>query len=116
MFNCSVIVEQPAATPAGLWPSAAGPGNDAVLGGIANDTIGAGDGDNIVLGDNGYIDYTAAERSYPTVPSPGDDLNPADIDRISTTNPNNGGNDTQWASGAGTRRHWSTGSPTRSSA
>ncbi|HEX4527586.1 MAG TPA: hypothetical protein VH108_12695 [Gaiellaceae bacterium] len=70
-----------------------GTGADIVLGGVGNDTITAGDGDNIVLGDNGYVDYTAAERSY-SVTSAGDDLNPATIDRISTTDSTLGGSDT----------------------
>src|SRR5207249_3250764 len=68
-----------------------GIGRDIIIGGIANDTIVANlnqtptlpDGDNIVFGDNGFIDYTALERMYPTS-SPGDDADPADIDRMST--------------------------------
>jgi Ca2+-binding RTX toxin-like protein len=55
-------------------------GYDIVLGGQGGDTIGAGNGHNIVLGDNGFIDYD-------------DDSDPADIDRISTTDPNEGGSD-----------------------
>ena len=88
-----------------------GIGRDIVLGGTADDTItvnvgedalvGLLDSDNIVLGDNGFIDWTAAEssRTY-SVSSSGDDADPTDIDRITTTNPNDGGNDVI-VSGAG---------------
>src|SRR6185295_10630920 len=69
-----------------------GSGRDHIVGGMRADTIVAGDGDNIVFGDNGFIDYTALERTYPTS-SPGDDTNPADIDRLSTFAPTLGGDD-----------------------
>ena len=87
-----------------------GRGKDILLGGLGDDDIIANlgenysrnstvgfprDGDNIVLGDHGYIDWTAAERTYPVEAGfgLGDDANASDIDRVSTTNPNNGGND-----------------------
>jgi Ca2+-binding RTX toxin-like protein len=78
-----------------------GSGNDIVVGGIDADTINAGDGQNIVLGDSGYIDWTAAEiaRVYAdgTTALPGtlagDDENAADIDRIWTVAPDHGGKD-----------------------
>jgi len=66
-------------------------GNDIVFGGHVNDSIDAGDGNNIVMGDNGYIDYVAAERSYPE--GPAGDTDPGDIDVISTINPTIGGAD-----------------------
>ena len=39
-----------------------GAGNDIMIGGIDADTIVAGDGNNIVFGDNGLIDWAASER------------------------------------------------------
>ena len=50
--------------------------------------------DNIVLGDNGFVDYTAGDtgRDY-SDPRDADDMYAGDIDRISTTYPNDGGND-----------------------
>jgi Ca2+-binding RTX toxin-like protein/phage tail sheath gpL-like len=68
-----------------------GIGHDIVFGGINNDTIDVSDGNNIVLGDSGYIDYVAMERD-PNVAFA--DLNASDIDIIKTTNPADGGNDT----------------------
>ena len=79
-----------------------GVGRDIILGGVDGDTIVANDGedvaadildnDNIVIGDSGYIDWTAAEHGY--IPGlPGDDNDPQDIDRISTTDPSVGGDD-----------------------
>ena len=58
-----------------------GSGNDIVLGGIDGDTINAGQGNNIVLGDSGYIAWTS------------DDVDPSDIDRIYSTDPDHGGSD-----------------------
>ena len=52
-----------------------------MLGGDGADTIGVSDGDNIVIGDNGFIDYVI------------DDSDSSDIDRIETTDPNHGGAD-----------------------
>ncbi|MFL6014724.1 MAG: beta strand repeat-containing protein, partial [Gaiellaceae bacterium] len=70
-----------------------GSGADIVLGGIDGDTIRAGDGNNVVLGDSGLIDWVAAARSY-ALASPGDDSDPLDIDRIGSTSPDDGGTDT----------------------
>ncbi|OQB78614.1 MAG: Bifunctional hemolysin/adenylate cyclase precursor [Planctomycetes bacterium ADurb.Bin126] len=94
-----------------------GVGNDIILGGIGDDTIVANDGEylpdaatgvqhgadanNVVLGDSGYIDWTAADagRTYadPTTPAggslPGDDRNAGDIDRVWSTEPGDGGAD-----------------------
>ena len=67
-----------------------GSGRDAIIGGAGADTIDAGDGINLVLGDNGLIDWVAAERGGT---APGDDLDPSDIDRIETTELDNGGAD-----------------------
>ena len=59
-------------------------GDDIVLGGIDGDTIDAGDGNNVVLGDSGLVDWVAARaRRYRA----GDDIDPADIDRIRSTEP-----------------------------
>jgi Ca2+-binding RTX toxin-like protein len=91
-----------------------GIGKDIVFGGALDDTIVANDTevylrtgsspldeDNIILGDNGFIDYTAAERIYePTDPAVDDDSDPSDIDRIAITDPTIGGID-NITSGAG---------------
>jgi Ca2+-binding RTX toxin-like protein len=71
-----------------------GVGNDIVLGGIDADVIDASHGNNIVLGDNGFIDWVAGEasRGY-ALQAPGDDTDPEDVDRIWTSAPNHGGND-----------------------
>ncbi|NEU80298.1 DUF4347 domain-containing protein [Nostoc sp. UIC 10630] len=58
-----------------------GEGEDIVLAGIGGDTVTTNSANDIVLGDNGIVDYV------------GTDGNAADIDIITTTNPNNGGND-----------------------
>ena len=68
-----------------------GSGADIVIGGIDADTIAAGDGNNIVFGDSGLIDWVAAERGGALA---GDDLDPADIDRIWSLDPDDGGSDT----------------------
>jgi len=59
-----------------------GSGFDIVLGGDEGDTVDVGEGNNIVLGDNGRIDYVREERDGDV---PGADLNPDDIDLIETT-------------------------------
>ncbi|MBD2198648.1 MULTISPECIES: DUF4347 domain-containing protein [Calothrix] len=59
-----------------------GSGEDIVLGGFASDNITTGTGNDIVLGDNGYVSYVETDND------------PADIDRIKTTNVKDGGNDT----------------------
>ena len=58
-----------------------GAGADIVFGGVDADTINAGNGNNIVIGDSGYVDWVA------------DDATPNDIDRIAATDPQHGGND-----------------------
>src|SRR5207302_604449 len=67
-----------------------GSGDDVVIGGINADTIDAGQGNNVVLGDSGLVDWAAAERGGTLA---GDDLNPADIDRIWTLDATHGGSD-----------------------
>jgi Ca2+-binding RTX toxin-like protein len=67
-----------------------GAGEDVILGGAGADTIGAGDGANVVLGDNGLVDWTAAERGGTL---PGDDADASDIDRIRSLDPAIGGDD-----------------------
>lgn len=56
-------------------------GNDRALGGSGNDSINGNADDDILLGDNGFLDY-------------GEDANLATLDRIATTDPTFGGNDT----------------------
>ncbi|MCH8993134.1 MAG: hypothetical protein IIA44_15450 [Acidobacteria bacterium] len=67
-----------------------GLGSDLIFGGIDNDSITANrnedtgffdDGDNIVFGDNGFIDYILLDGDH------------SDIDRIWSTAPNHGGSD-----------------------
>ena len=92
-----------------------GIGNDIVLGGIDADTIyanfvgldgnddpilSATDGNNIVIGDSGYIDWTADDtgRFYAADTAlagtlSGDDTGADDIDRAFSTEPDDGGND-----------------------
>jgi Ca2+-binding RTX toxin-like protein len=60
---------------------ATGSGRDIVVGGALADTINAGDGDNIVFGDNGFIDYVGLDGAA------------NDIDRLSTFAPTHGGAD-----------------------
>jgi Ca2+-binding RTX toxin-like protein len=75
-----------------------GVGRDIVLGGIDADTILANSGEtasrpdagNLVIGDNGLIDWTAAERGGTLA---GDDADASDIDRVSSIDPDDGGND-----------------------
>ena len=59
-----------------------GQGNDIVLGGAAGDAIDTRAGDDLVLGDNGLLDYVAA------------DGDPADIDLVTSLDPAIGGADT----------------------
>jgi hypothetical protein len=40
-------------------------GNDVVIGGTAGDTINAGDGDNLVIGDGGQVTWTATSATRP---------------------------------------------------
>ena len=58
-----------------------GIGGDLVLGGAADDIIGVSEGDNIVLGDSGYIDYVSI------------DSDPSDIDAIGSVDAGIGGVD-----------------------
>ena len=73
-------------------------GNDIVLGGHDADLINAGEGNNIVLGDDGQIDYVRAERQSTEV---GADLNPADIDLIQSTSTQAAGGADQITAGVG---------------
>ncbi len=73
-------------------------GNDIILGGVGEDTINTNNvtvpaiatnnaisaniDNDIVIGDNGFIDYVSSDND------------PSDIDLISTTNPNDGAKDT----------------------
>ena len=68
-----------------------GSGDDMILGGINGDTINAGDGNNVVIGDSGQIVWTAREFGGTGA---GDDLDAADIDRVLSTDPDDGGSDT----------------------
>ena len=58
-----------------------GLGQDIVLGGHDGDEIDVGDGNNLVLGDSGRIDYTRGDREA----VPGADVNPLDLDLIEST-------------------------------
>jgi Ca2+-binding RTX toxin-like protein len=69
---------------------AAGAGNDIILGGQEGDSIDAGEADNLVLGDNGLIDFVRREREDTL----GADFDPHDIDVIESTVPDIGGADT----------------------
>ena len=62
---------------------------------------GRPDSRNIVIGDSGYIDWTAADvgrfyaaTTFARATLSGDDIDPADIDRIFSTEPDHGGSDT----------------------
>ncbi|MDA1273124.1 MAG: hypothetical protein O2960_03590, partial [Verrucomicrobia bacterium] len=66
----------------GIDTIVAGDGNNIILGGSAGDVITTGSGDDIALGDNGYVDFVVA------------DGNPADIDVIASTEFSTGGADT----------------------
>ncbi|MFO7963509.1 MAG: Calx-beta domain-containing protein [Desulfobacterales bacterium] len=75
-----------------------GIGYDIVLGGQGGDTIIANDGEsetsidagNIVLGDNGSLDYTRADRDPMEA---GADLDPSDLDLVLSIDESIGGND-----------------------
>ena len=54
-------------------------GNDIVLGGHEGDTINVREGDNLVIGDDGAVDYARFERDGSV---PGADTDPADIDLV----------------------------------
>src|SRR5205085_1086258 len=56
-------------------------GDDIVIGGAFDDTIDAGDGNNVVFGDSGSIDYVGADGTA------------ADIDQLSTFDSSVGGPD-----------------------
>src|SRR5439155_303521 len=78
-----------------------GGGDVLTLNDTGDDTAGAREGRNIVIGDSGYIDWTAADfgRFYAATTFArgtlsGDDSNALDIDRIFSTEPDHGGNDT----------------------
>jgi Ca2+-binding RTX toxin-like protein len=73
-------------------------GRDIVLGGHAGDIIDAGEGNNIVLGDDGKIDYTRADRA---ASEPGADFNPADIDLIESLSTTDAGGADTITTGAG---------------
>ncbi len=59
----------------------AGDGNNVVLGGHGADTIVAGSGDDAVLGDHGYLDYILRDNQ------------PADLDQMVSTDVTHGGAD-----------------------
>lgn len=67
---------------------------DIVLGGQGNDTIRTDAGMDIVLGDNGFLDTVLRERASGVSYA---DIDPADIDIISTAAPTDGGTDTIFA-------------------
>ena len=73
-------------------------GNDIVLGGHLGDTINVGEGDNIVLGDDGAIDYVREERDGDV---PGADADASDIDLILSLSTTDGGGADDIDSGSG---------------
>jgi Ca2+-binding RTX toxin-like protein len=75
-----------------------GAGNDVVFGGNLGDTIDAGDGNNIVLGDDGVITWTGAAFGGSGA---GDDLDPSDIDQIVSTSTGAAGGADSISTGAG---------------
>src|SRR6185369_6727133 len=56
-------------------------GADVIVAGTGADTVDAGPGNNVVLGDDGAIDYVRLERGAAT---PGADLDPSDLDLITS--------------------------------
>src|SRR5262249_20818179 len=64
-----------------------------ILGGTGNDTITAGEGANIVVGDNGFIQYNTA--------GPGFDTNPLTLDLVQSNAPEEGGGDDVITTGGG---------------
>ncbi len=63
-----------------------GTGNDIILGGHLGDTISASSGSNIVVGDDGQIDYVRLERA--SGGTPGADTDASDIDLIESLSTN----------------------------
>ncbi|UUZ51905.1 calcium-binding protein [Massilia sp. B-10] len=59
-----------------------GSGDDIILGGNLGDVLNAGDGNNIVLGDDGVITFTGLSFG---ASGDGNDLDPSDIDEIVST-------------------------------
>ena len=68
-------------------------GDAIVMGGTGNDVINTGAGTNIAFGDDGFITWVGSELNPSMETWSGQDLNPADIDMISSTTPDDGGND-----------------------
>jgi len=73
-------------------------GHDILLGGHEGDIINAGEGNNIVLGDDGQIDYTRADRGSMVS---GADANAADIDVIESLSTDYAGGADTITTGAG---------------
>ncbi|MHC4088881.1 MAG: hypothetical protein ACYSVY_01125, partial [Planctomycetota bacterium] len=67
-----------------------GPGDDLVIGGTAGDTIDAGDGDNVVVGDSGQVTGAVADSPRHLGPS----LTALTLGRVETISPDIGGSDT----------------------
>ena len=81
------LIETIAFTDGGIDTITTGVGNDIVLGGMDGDTIDVGSAINIVLGDDGQIDYSRADRTT----TPGADTDPSDIDLIESLSTTAGG-------------------------
>lgn len=97
-------------------------GNDTILGGMADDllygeadgpllSLMSGTGDDIILGDNGRLDFVLATDQIlgrsdvvqhlggVTVTLDGESADPSTLDRITTTAPTHGGSDSVWGNG-----------------
>ncbi len=83
-FSAGVIVRAASIAPGlgGNDTIVGGSSSAVVIGGFGADTITVGGGTNLILGDNGFIDWISA------------DGDPTDIDEVSSTSPGIGGNDT----------------------
>ncbi len=80
----------------------AGTGNDAIIAGFGDDAVNAGDGDDVVLGDSGRLDYTLASDTIdgrPDIAGVTLDAAAGTLDRVMTTDPTLGGNDTLFGDG-----------------
>jgi Ca2+-binding RTX toxin-like protein len=81
------LIESFEFTDGGVDGITTGTGNDIVIGGFAGDTIDVNSGDNIVLGDDGQIDFSRADRTT----TPGADTDASDIDLIESLSTTAGG-------------------------
>ena len=79
-----------------------GPGRDIILGGADADTLSGGAGDDVILGDNGRFDFALTSDTIegrPDITSVTFDTTPGVLDRVTTTDPAEGGDDTIFGDG-----------------